>query len=60
MKEVIDVARALDVHIEYGLIDRLLDKISGILPIGSSIWMDYENGKFMEAEIILGYPVRMG
>ncbi|KPM39760.1 hypothetical protein AK830_g6815 [Neonectria ditissima] len=60
MKEVIDVARALDVPVEYQLIDRLLDKIAKMPPIGSSMRTDYENGKPMEVDIILGYPVRKG
>ncbi|SCN65727.1 probable ketopantoate reductase family protein [Fusarium fujikuroi] len=60
MKEVIDVANALGVPLEYGLIDRLLDKILAMPPIGSSMRTDYENGKPMEVEVILGYPVRKG
>lgn len=60
MKEVIDVANALDVSLKYDLIDQLLDKILGMPPIGSSMRTDYENGKPMEVEVILGYPVRKG
>ncbi|QGI86818.1 hypothetical protein CEK25_013547 [Fusarium fujikuroi] len=60
MKEVIDVANALGVPLEYGLIDRLLDKILAMPPIGSSMRTDYENGKPMEVEVILGYPVKKG
>ncbi|KAJ3536410.1 hypothetical protein NM208_g5715 [Fusarium decemcellulare] len=60
MREVIDVARALDVPIEHTLVDRLIDKIQGMPPIGSSMRTDYDNGKPMEVEIILGYPVRKG
>lgn len=60
MKEVIDVARALNVPIEYELVDRLLNKILGMPPIGSSMRSDYENGKPMEVDIILGYPVNKG
>ncbi|KAI1009062.1 hypothetical protein LB504_001969 [Fusarium proliferatum] len=60
MKEVIDVANALGVPLEYELIDRLLDKILAMPPIGSSMRTDYENGKPMEVEVILGYPVRKG
>lgn len=58
MHEVIDVARACDVPIEYSLIDRLIDKILAMPPIGSSMRTDCENGKPMEVEIILGSPVR--
>ncbi|KAF4999928.1 hypothetical protein FGRMN_2166 [Fusarium graminum] len=60
MKEVIDVANALDVPLEDDLIDRLLDKILRMPPIGSSMRTDYENGKPMEVEVILGYPVKKG
>ncbi|KAM0344952.1 hypothetical protein ACHAPU_007086 [Fusarium lateritium] len=60
MKEVIDVANALDVPLEDELIDRLLDKILRMPPIGSSMRTDYENGKPMEVEVILGYPVKKG
>ncbi|KAL5589063.1 hypothetical protein FOBRF1_015591 [Fusarium oxysporum] len=60
MKEVIDVANALGVPLGYELIDMLLEKILAMPPIGSSMRTDYENGKPMEVEVILGYPVRKG
>ena len=60
MKDVIDVARALGVAIDYGLIDRLFERILGMPPIGSSMRTDYESGKPIEVDIILGYPVRKG
>ena len=60
MKEVIDVARALGVPVEYSLIDELIGRILGMPTIGSSMRTDYEGGKQMEVEIILGYPVRKG
>ncbi|KAH8660031.1 2-dehydropantoate 2-reductase [Xylariales sp. PMI_506] len=58
MTEVIDVARKCDVPIEYSLIDTLINKILAMPPIGSSMQMDYKNGKPMEVDIILGYPVK--
>ena len=58
MHEVIDVARASDVPIEYSLIDQLIDKILSMPPIGSSMRTDCENGKPMEVDVILGTPVR--
>ena len=58
MHEVIDVARAYDVPIEYSLIDQLIDKILAMPPIGSSMRTDCENGKPMEVDIIMGTPVR--
>ena len=58
MREVIDVARAAGVPIEYALVDQLIDKILAMPPIGSSMRTDCENGKPMEVDIILGTPVR--
>ncbi|KAH9905033.1 ketopantoate reductase PanE/ApbA-domain-containing protein [Xylariomycetidae sp. FL2044] len=60
MREVIDVARALGVPIGDDLIDRHLDKILSMPPIGSSMRTDYENGKPLEVDMILGYPVKKG
>lgn len=44
--------------VEYSLIDTLIEKILAMPPIGSSMQADYKNGKPMEVDIILGYPVR--
>lgn len=60
MTEVIDVARKCDVPIEYSLIDTLINKILEMPPIGSSMQMDAKNGRPMEVDIILGYPVAKG
>lgn len=60
MGEVIHVARALNVALGDDLIDKLINKIKAMPPIGSSMRTDYENGKAMEVDIILGYPVRKG
>ncbi|KAF4119343.1 2-dehydropantoate 2-reductase [Geosmithia morbida] len=60
MREVIDVAKALDVPIEYDLVDKLLGKILSMPPIYSSMKVDFDNGRPMEVDIILGYPVRKG
>lgn len=60
MQEVIDVARALEVPVAHDLIDRLFARIMGMPPIGSSMRADFEAGKQMEVDIILGYPVRKG
>ncbi|KAH6950098.1 enolase C-terminal domain-like protein [Fusarium avenaceum] len=60
MKEVINVANALSVPLEDELIDKLIDKILRMPPIGSSMRTDYENDKPMEVEVILGYPVKKG
>ncbi|GAP89593.2 putative 2-dehydropantoate 2-reductase [Rosellinia necatrix] len=60
MHEVIDVAQGCGVPLEHSLIDHLIDKILGMPTIGSSMQVDAKNGKPMEVEIILGYPVKKG
>ncbi|KAI5861986.1 2-dehydropantoate 2-reductase [Durotheca rogersii] len=58
MHEVIEVARKSDVPIEFELADRLIDKILGMPPIGSSMQTDYKAGRPMEVDIILGTPYK--
>ncbi|KAL1639423.1 hypothetical protein SLS58_008004 [Diplodia intermedia] len=58
MREMIDVARACGVALDYGLVDRLMDRILAMPGIGSSMQTDCRNGKPMEVDVILGYPVR--
>lgn len=58
MTEVITVGRRLGVPLDDGLIDRLFEKILGMPPIGSSMRTDFENGRPMEVDVILGYPVQ--
>ncbi|KAI0506035.1 2-dehydropantoate 2-reductase [Xylaria bambusicola] len=60
MREVIDVANKCNVPLEYSLADRLINKILGMHTIGSSMQVDAKNGRPMEVEVILGYPVRKG
>lgn len=60
MIQVIDVGRAIGVPLDHGLTDRLIDKILALPPIYSSMKVDYDCGKPMEVDIILGYPVRKG
>ncbi|KAK3181601.1 hypothetical protein K4F52_007156 [Lecanicillium sp. MT-2017a] len=60
MTEIIEVANATGAPLKLDLIDRLIDKILAMPPIGSSMRTDYENGRPMEVEVILGYPVRKG
>ena len=60
MREIISVARALELPVKYELVDSLMEKILSMTPIGSSMRADYENGKPMEVDVILGYPVRKG
>lgn len=58
MKEIIDVANATGVPLQYELIDRLIGKILTMPPIGSSMRTDYEAHRPMEVDVILGYPIR--
>ncbi|KKY17548.1 putative ketopantoate reductase family [Diplodia seriata] len=58
MREMIDVARACGVALDYALVDRLMDRILAMPGIGSSMQTDCRNGKPMEVNVILGYPVR--
>ncbi|KAF6810628.1 2-dehydropantoate 2-reductase [Colletotrichum sojae] len=60
MAEVIDVAKACDVPLSYDLIDKLINKILAMHPIGSSMQNDFKAGRPMEVDIILGYPYRKG
>ncbi|RHZ58918.1 ketopantoate reductase family protein [Aspergillus thermomutatus] len=58
MGEVIAVGRGCGVDIDEGLVDRLLEKINALPGIGSSMQTDCRNGRPMEIEVILGYPLR--
>ncbi|KAI9903526.1 hypothetical protein N3K66_000055 [Trichothecium roseum] len=60
MGEVMAVGRALGVPLADDLPDRLMGRIRALPPIGSSMRADYEAGRPLEVEIILGYPVRKG
>lgn len=60
MREVIDVAKACEVPIDYDLVDKLINKILAMHPIGSSMQNDFKAGRPMEVDIILGYPYRKG
>ena len=60
MRQVIDVARACGVEVEYALVDRLMEKIYSMPGIGSSMQVDMRAGRAMEVDVILGVPVRRG
>lgn len=57
MREVIDVARRCGVALEYDLVDRLMAKINSLPGIGSSMQTDCENGRPMEIDVIVGFPL---
>jgi 2-dehydropantoate 2-reductase len=59
MREVIDVGRMCGVSaLQYDLVDKLVDKILAMPPIGSSMRTDYLEGRPLEVDVILGYPFR--
>lgn len=58
MDEVIQVARGCGVHLQDGLVDQLMDRINAMPGIGSSMQTDCKNGRPMEIDVILGFPVR--
>lgn len=58
MREVILIARGCGVHLEDKLVNQLMDRINSLPGIGSSMQTDCKNGRPMEIDIILGFPVR--
>lgn len=58
MGEVIQVARGCGVQLEDSLIDQLMNRINAMPGIGSSMQTDCKNGRPMEIDVILGFPVR--
>lgn len=58
MLEVINIARGCGVPLKDELIDELMGKINSLPGIGSSMQTDCKNGRPMEIDVILGFPVR--
>lgn len=59
MHELVSVARACDVNVNYGVIDALMEKTLGTKGgMESSMMNDLRNNRPMEVEVILGYPMR--
>lgn len=58
MAEAISVGKALGVPLGDDLADKLVAKVLALPPISSSMRADYEKGRPLEIEVILGYPVR--
>jgi ketopantoate reductase len=58
MREVINIARGCGVPLTDDLIDQLMGKINAMSGIGSSMQTDCKNGRPMEIDVILGFPVR--
>ncbi|KAI5196861.1 mandelate racemase/muconate lactonizing enzyme family protein [Aureobasidium subglaciale] len=59
MHEVIDVANRCNVPLKHELTDQLVDKILAMPGIFSSMHTDMKEGRPLEVDVILGYPVRM-
>ncbi|KAI7334748.1 2-dehydropantoate 2-reductase [Hortaea werneckii] len=58
MREVIDVARRCEVPIGYELVDELMRKINSVPGIFSSMHTDSKEGRPLEVDVILGYPMK--
>ncbi len=58
MEEVIAAARADNVTIDAAFIDRMMEATESMGYYKSSMQIDYENGRPLEAEAILGEPYR--
>lgn len=58
MLEVINIARGCGVPLRDGLVDELMRKVNSLPGIGSSMQTDCRNGRPLEIEVILGFPVR--
>ncbi|RLM01938.1 hypothetical protein CFD26_108459 [Aspergillus turcosus] len=58
MGEVIAVGRGCGVDLDEGLVDRLMEKINALPGIATSMQVDCQNGRPMEIEVILGFPLR--
>ncbi|KAK3058586.1 i-AAA protease yme1 [Extremus antarcticus] len=58
MRELIDVARRCNVPIDYELVDRLLEKVLAMKGVYSSMYVDSQEGRPLEVDVILGTAVR--
>ncbi|KAG9681530.1 2-dehydropantoate 2-reductase, partial [Aureobasidium melanogenum] len=58
MHEVIDVANRCNVPLEYKLADDLVNKILAMPGIFSSMHTDMKEGRPLEVDVILGYPIK--
>jgi ketopantoate reductase len=58
MLEVIRVGQRCGVPLKDELISVLMDRINSILGIYSSMYVDAQEGRRLEVDVILGYPVK--
>ncbi|KAG2163238.1 hypothetical protein VTO58DRAFT_110705 [Aureobasidium pullulans] len=59
MHEVIDIAIRCKVPLDHSLADGLVGKISAMPGIFSSMHTDMKEGRGLEVDVILGYPMRL-
>lgn len=55
---MITVAQHCGVPLELSLIDELMEKIRGMTPVYSSMYVDSKEGRPLEIEVILGTAVK--
>lgn len=58
MGEMIDVAKRLGVGIDHDLVGRLMEKILSMKGVYSSMYVDSQEGRPLEVDVILGTAVR--
>ncbi|KAK5708091.1 i-AAA protease yme1 [Elasticomyces elasticus] len=58
MREVIDVAKRCDVPLEHSLVDVHIERILAVPGIFSSMHEDSKQGRPLEVDVILGYPMK--
>jgi ketopantoate reductase len=58
MREMIDVANRCEVPLDFDLADRLIEKVLGMKPLFSSMYVDSKEGRPLEVDVILGTAVR--
>ena len=58
MAEIIVLAKIADVHFDEAIIDKKINATRKMAPYKTSMCLDYEAGRPLEIECILGHPIR--
>lgn len=58
MQEMVDIAQACKVPLSHDLVEVLIDKVLAMPPIFSSMYVDSQEGRPLEMEVIVGTPMR--
>ncbi|KAF2725439.1 2-dehydropantoate 2-reductase [Polychaeton citri CBS 116435] len=58
MRDAIDVAQRCGVNVDYGLVDVLLGRATKLAGFSSSMATDAREGRPLELDVIVGYPIR--